>query len=102
MDRVSDIIEQLEQLEDLVTTTESVMPHASHKANGRPEVRSITQEEPLSQGLSHLHDSLMRVKRVVEEKETGICLLEGGEERLKSIDTDLQDIKRDMLLINHH
>ena len=42
----------------------------------------------------------MKVKRVVEEKETGTCLLESHKERLKSIDTDLQGIKCDMLLID--
>ena len=51
---------------------------------------------------SQVQDSLMKVKRVVEEKETKLCLLEGYEERLKSIDTDLQGIKCDMLLINDY
>ena len=45
----------------------------------------------------------MKVKRVVvEEKETDMCLLESHEERLKSIDTDLQGIKCNMLLINNY
>ena len=42
--------------------------------------------------------SLTKVKRVVEEKETDMCLLKSHEEGLKSIDTDLQGIKNDMLL----
>ena len=44
----------------------------------------------------------MKVKRVVQDKETDICVLEGHEERLKSIDTDLQGIKHDMLLIDDY
>ena len=39
---------------------------------------------------------------MLEEKEMDMCLLESHEERLKSIDTDLQGIKRDMLLIDHY
>ena len=31
---VSDNIEKLEQLEDLVVTTKPVMPHSSHKGDG--------------------------------------------------------------------
>ena len=38
----------------------------------------------------------------MQDKELDICLLEGHEERLKSIDTDLQGIKCDMLLINDY
>ena len=43
----------------------------------------------------------MNIKRVVEVKEKDTCLLESHKERLKSIDTDLQGIKHDMLLIDH-
>ena len=46
--RVLDIIKQLEQLENLVATTEPVMPHASDKGDGRPEVRLIIEVEHLS------------------------------------------------------
>ena len=46
----------------------------------------------------------MKVKRFEEKKgmDICICLLEGHEERLKSIDTDLQVIKRDVLLIDDY
>ena len=54
----SDIIERLEHLEDLVVTTEPVMPHASDKGDGRPEVRLVTEVEHLSQRFSQVHDSL--------------------------------------------
>ena len=39
---------------------------------------------------------------MLEEKETDICSLENHEERLTTIDTDLQAIKRDMLLIDNY
>ena len=42
VDFVTEFIERLEQLEDLVGTTEPVMPHASDKGDGRAEVRSIS------------------------------------------------------------
>ena len=38
----------------------------------------------------------------MEEKETDMCLLGGREERLKIIDSNLQGIKRDMLLIDDY
>ena len=45
----------------------------------------------------------MKVKRVVlEETETDICSFESHEERLKTIDSDLQAIKCDMLLIEDY
>ena len=78
------------------------MPHASDKGDGRPEVRLITEAEHLRQRLSQVQDALMKVKRVVEEKKRDMCLLESHEERLKSIDTNLQVIKRDMFLINNY
>ena len=37
-----------------------------------------------------------------EEKKTDMCLLGSHEDRLKSIDTDLQAIKRDMLLTDDY
>ena len=40
----------------------------------------------------------MKVKRVLKDKELDMCMLEGHEERLKRIDTDLKGIKHDMLL----
>ena len=79
MDRVTEIIEQLEQLEHLVGTTKPVMPHASDKGDGtcRPVFRSITEAKHLSWRLSQVQDSLMKNKRVMEEKETDMCVLEG-------------------------
>ena len=95
VDRITNFIERLEQLEDKVGTTEPVMPHASDKGEGRAEVRTISEAEHLSRRLSLVHDALTKVKRVVlEEKETDMCLLESHEDRLKSIDADLQAIKR--------
>ena len=44
----------------------------------------------------------MKVKRVVEDKVLDMCMLEGHEETLKHIDTNLQGIKRDMLLIDDY
>ena len=102
MNCVSDIIERLEKLEDLVGTTEPVMPHASDKGDSRPQVRSITAAEHLSKRLSQVQHSLMKVNRAVKEKETDMCVLEGHEERLKSIDTDLQRIRYDMVLIDDY
>ena len=43
----------------------------------------------------------MTVKRAVERKETNMRLLE-ARGKLNSIDSDLQGIKRDMLLINDY
>ena len=96
-DKVEDITEHLE---DLVMTTEPVMPHASDMGDHRPAVRSITEAEHLSRRLSQVHDFLTKVKRVVEEKEMDICLLKGHEQRLMGINFDLQGIKRDMLLMD--
>ena len=38
----------------------------------------------------------------MDDKEVDMCLLEGHEERLKSIDVDLQEIKCGMLLIDDY
>ena len=101
--RITDFIERLKQLEDKVETTEAVMPRASDKGGGRAEVRSISEAEHLSRRLSQVQDSLTKVKRVVlEKKEADVCLLESRDDRLKSIDTDLQAIKRNMLLIDDY
>ena len=48
VDRVTEFIERLELLEDLLGTTEPVMPHASDKGDGRAEERSISEVEHLS------------------------------------------------------
>ena len=57
MNRVTEFIERLEQLEDLVGTTESEMPHASNKGIGRAEVRLTSEAEHLSRKLSQVQDS---------------------------------------------
>ena len=57
VDGVSEIIKRLEQFEDLVTTIEPVMPHASHKGDRRPGVKLISKAKHLSQRLSQIHDS---------------------------------------------
>ena len=77
VDRVTEIIEWLEQFEDLVGTTEPVMPHTSGKGDGRAEVKSISEAEHLSWWFGQVQDSLTKVKRVVlEEKEMDMFLLE--------------------------
>ena len=62
VDRVTEFIERLEQLEDLVGTTEPVMPHTSNKGFCRPEVRLISEAKHLSRRPSQVHDSLTKVK----------------------------------------
>ena len=91
-----------ERHEDLVKITEPVMPHTFDTGDHQPVVRSITEAEHLSQRLSQVHDSLTKVKRVAQVKETDMCLLERHEEKLNSIDTDLQSIKHDMMLMDDH
>ena len=44
----------------------------------------------------------MNVKKIVKDKELDMCVLEWHEEGLKSIDTDLQGIKHNMLLIDNY
>ena len=98
---MSDIIERVEKLEDLVTT-EPVTHHVSGIGDDRPGVRSITEVEHLSRRLDQVHDSLMKVIRVKDNKALDVCSLEGHREKVKSIDADLQVIKRDMLLIGDY
>ena len=52
--------------------------------------------------MDQVHDSLMKVKRVMDDKKLDVCSLEGHEEKVKSIDADLQVIKRDMLLLDDY
>ena len=93
--KVEDLIEHLEDL----VTTEPVMHHIHGIGDDRPGVRLVTEAEHLSQRLDQVHNSLMKVKRVKDEKALDMCSLEGHMERVKSIDADLQVIKHDMLLI---
>ena len=44
----------------------------------------------------------MKVNRVKDDKALDMCSLQGHEERVKSINADLQVIKRDMLLIGDY
>ena len=97
--KVEDLIQRLE---DLVATAEAMMIRASGIVDDRPGVRSVTEAERLSQRLDQVHDSLMKVKRIKDDKELDVCSLEGHEERVKSIDAHLQVIKRDMLLIGDY
>ena len=85
VNHVSDVIERLEKLRDLVTT-EPVTHNASGIGDDRPGVRLITEAEHLSQRLDQVHDSLMKVKRIKDNKELEVCSLEGHEERIKIID----------------
>ena len=89
-DKVEDF---MECQEDLVKTTEPVTPHTSDMGGHQP-VRSITEAERVSRRLSQVHDSLTKVKRVVEVNQTYRCFFEGYEKKLRSINTDLQRIKR--------
>ena len=52
--------------------------------------------------MDQIHDSLMKVKRVKDDKELDVCSLEGHEQRVKSFDAGVQVIKRDMLLIGDY
>ena len=65
MDRVTEFIKRLEKLEDLVGTTEPVMPQASDKGDGGAEARSISEAEHLSRRLSQVQDFLTKIKGVV-------------------------------------
>ena len=67
-----------------------------------PGVRSVTEAEHLSRRLDQVHDSLTKVRRVKDDRSLDACSLEGHEERIKSIDADLQIIKRDMLLLGDY
>ena len=44
----------------------------------------------------------MKVYRLLQDNELDMCLLEKHKERLKSINTNLQGIERDMLLIDDY
>ena len=99
---VSNFIERLEKIEDLVATTEPVMPHASDGGHGQPGAKSITDVEHLSRRLCEVHNSLIKVKKIVEDKEFDMCLLEEYEEILKCTDTDLKGIQCGMLLIDDY
>ena len=92
--KVEDLIECLEDL----VTTEPVTHHSSGIGDDRPGVRSITEAEHLSRRLDQVHDSLMKVKRVMDDEELDVYSLEGHKENVKIINADLQVIKHDMLL----
>ena len=78
------------------------MPHGFDNGVGIPELRldrSLRWNISACRRLSQVSDSFTRVKRVVLE-EKDMCSLEGDEERLKSIHTDLRAIKRNMLFVD--
>ena len=60
-DKVEDM---MNRLEDLVKTTEPVMPHTSDMDGHQPVGRSIIEAEHLSRRLSlvHVHNSLAKIK----------------------------------------
>ena len=60
------------------------MPHTSDMGYHQPVVRLITEVQPGTQFFDESQESCGR-----EEKKTDKCLVEGHEERLKSIDADL-------------
>ena len=91
VNRVSDIIERLEKLEYLVTT-EPVTHHESGISDNPPGVRSVTEAEHLSRRLDQVHDSLMKVTKVKEDKALDVCSLEGhGKESRASLSTSAGD-----------
>ena len=77
-DKVNDMTERLE---DRVKSTELLMLHTNDMGDHWAVAEAITEAEHLSQRLSQVHSCLTKVKRVVEMKETNMCLLEGEEEK---------------------
>ena len=102
VDRVSDILERLEQLEEPAITTEPVPIPTPSLDDTQPVARSITEAEHLDRRLNQVHDSLTEVKKVVYAKGLDSCSLEGHEEVVRSLSDDVQEIKRDMLLIEDY
>ena len=98
---VTDIIERLGKLEDLVST-EPMMHNGSGRGDDPPGVTSVTEAKHLSRRSDQVHDSLMKVKRDKDNRSLDACSLEGLQERIKSIDADLQVIKSDMLLLSDY
>ena len=76
VNRVSDIIERLVKLEDLVTT-EPVTHHVPGISDDRPCVRSVTEAEHLRRQLDQVLYSLMKINRVKDDKALDVCSLEG-------------------------
>ena len=79
-----------------------MIPRASGIGENQPCVKSVTEAEHLNRRLDQAHDSLMKVKRVKDDKELEVCSLEGHKDRVKSIDADLQVIIHDMLFIGDY
>ena len=63
--KVKDLIERLN---DLVATTKAVMYHAFGRSNDQPGVRSIPEAEDFKWRLDLVHNSLLKVKRILEHK----------------------------------
>ena len=81
---------------------EPVTPNASGIGDNQPGIRLINEVEHLSRRFDQVHDSLTKVKRVMDDKKLDMCSLEGHEERVKSINADLYKIKYDMLLLGDY
>ena len=94
----------MECLEEQIVMTKPVIPHTSSMGDYRPVATSrvITEAEHFNRWMDQVHDSLVKVNRVIDDKEVDMCVLEGHEERLKNTDTDLQGIKQDMLLVQDY
>ena len=56
-------------------TTEPVTHHVPGIGDDRPGVRSITEGEHLNRRLDQVRDSLMKVKRVKDDKALDVCSL---------------------------
>ena len=56
--------------------------------------------------MHQVHDSSMWAKGFVDDKDkevdTCMCMLEGHERRIKNIDVELEEIKRDRLLVEDY
>ena len=91
-----------QHFEEMVKSNEPVMRHVSEMCDHWPAVGSVTEAENLRQKLSQVHDSLTKIKKVVEEKETDKCLLEGHAEKLPCIYAEQQGIEWDLLEIDDY
>ena len=58
----------------MVVTTEPVMPHAPSTDDHQPVDQSLRQIIS-ADDWTRVHDSLMKVKRVIDDKEVDMCLL---------------------------
>ena len=96
VNRVSDIMERLEKLEELVVTTEPVRPHAS---TDRREAASGSMRN--QKRLKYLITSLDKAKATIRLSEPtpalGICLVEKMNKDVVTLTRKLPDIVEDIL-----